>query len=376
MVGLCGTLLGLGLAFLLPWARPRAGGGNNATASATQAMRAGWRERNVSALMGLSAVGRLSVQEQRRFDRAGDDPESMRRALIGIHEDRLADASLDLQDAQRRKIQLQGSSGYKVYANQPPPRDLVQLANEDEWAATSKIALYAGGLSRIKAWQPVSYPSYAASLPVGAPVPVSAPARASARRPKPDPRVPMSPGRPPAEQTQTAAVQPPAARSAVAPSDDDLAEAARHPSVTVYPDHEPSAEPSGHADLGERVLAEQAIQQTLRQWSSAMVLNNPQAEAAAYAPLMSRYFLRKNVDHAFVEADKAAYLRHGNRTARFALEDVAIENETADAADVRLVKDVTWERRMEGPTHQLIRSRLHLERTGEGWKISGEQDFR
>ena len=52
------------------------------------------------------------------------------------------------------------------------------------------------------------------------------------------------------------------------------------------------------------------------------------------------------------------------------------ENETADSADVRLIKDVTWEQSSDGARKKLIRSQLHLVRTEAGWKIAGERDFR
>ena len=129
-------------------------------------------------------------------------------------------------------------------------------------------------------------------------------------------------------------------------------------------------------DATAQVRAEAQIRETLRRWAGAMTLNDPQAESAEYAPHMSRYFLRTNVDRAFVEADKAAYLRRGNRTASFEVRDVAIENETDTTAEVRLVKDVVWGQSSSGATHKLIRSELWMVRTGDGWKIAGERDFR
>ena len=76
-------------------------------------------------------VAGLSADEAARLRRAGEDPAQMRQALVEIHELRLAYASRDLEDAQRRKAELEGASGYKVTPNQPPASDLVALVNED-----------------------------------------------------------------------------------------------------------------------------------------------------------------------------------------------------------------------------------------------------
>ena len=119
------------------------------------------------------------------------------------------------------------------------------------------------------------------------------------------------------------------------------------------------------------------IRQTLQRWARAMVLNDPRAESAEYSNHMDRYFLQRNVNKRFVEADKAEYLRRGNVTASFALKDIHFTHETAHAADVELVKDVSWQQRKAGGAqHQQIRSRLHLAKTGNEWKITEEQDFR
>ena len=341
-------------------------------------LHAGWRAHNAASLLALSAVKGPSAEEQARLDRAGQDPAQLRQALIEIHELRLAYASRDLEDAQRRKAELGGAGGYKVYANRSPQPDLVALVNQDEWAATSQIAQYANALNRIRAWQPVSFAAYAArqrgDRPGGQQVAGRAALPPAVRREKPDPRVPL----PTSVAAGVAGPPPPAARAVPIPSAAEVAEAARHPTVTVYAEEGAgsNADETGTEDFAERQRDEAEMRDTLRRWAHAMTLNDPQAEAVEYAPRLDRYFLRRDVTQAFVEADKAAYLRRGNLTASFAVEDVRFENETAYAADVRLIKDVAWERSPDGADDMLIRSRLHLVRTGSGWKIAGEQDFR
>ena len=190
------------------------------------------------------------------------------------------------------------------------------------------------------------------------------------------------------EQPRVATEKPSPYAEAVGSSSGERAGAARTEeamnqipaSVTVYPDRaavvgKPAATTTGmSAGVGDG-SADAAIRETLQRWSTAMVKNDPSAEAAEYAPHLDKYFLRSGVDQAFVEADKRAYLKRGNITADFTLRDVRIENETANTAEVRLTKDVTWQR-AGGSTHKLIRSLLHLQRFGDGWKITGEQDFK
>ncbi len=339
--------------------------------AAEDQLRKQWQQQNLQALLALSAIGRLSVEEQTRLDRAGDDPERMRQLLIQTHEERLANAGKDLQDAQQRKVELEGTSGYKVYADQPQPKDLVELANQDEWTATSAIAQYADALRRIRAWQPVTYEAFAASRPATGTTVASAPQPVAIAKPKPDPRVPMTAGSRAPDIPRL-----PPARAIPAPSAVERGEPGKHPAVTAYADQPPPEPRSAYADIAQQQLSESGIRETLHRWAQSMTLNDPRAEAAEYAPRMDRYFLRTNVSRDFVEADKAAYLRKGNRTASFEVKDLEIENQTDTTANVRLVKDVTWSQSTTGATHKLIRSQLWLRRTEDGWKITGERDFR
>lgn len=333
--------------------------------SAEQAMlRAGWRAQNVSSLLALSAAKGLSAEEQTRLQRAGGDPAQVRQALIEIHELRLAYASRDLEDAQKRKLELNGPGGYTVYPDEPPETDLVALANQDEWTATQEIAIYAKALSSIRNWKPERYEQYVASRGQ-TPVAVAGVTASQTRKSAPGMVAQQGAVSKPAPQGPTSSLLP-------MPSREEVAEAAQHPTMTVYAD-------AGVVDavsVADRTAEEDEIRRTLAQWSHAMVLNDPHAESAAYALHMDRYFLRTNVDRAFVEADKSAYLRRGNMTASFNLQDVRFENETPDAVDVRLIKDVAWAQSSSGATRKLIRSELHLVRTGDGWKIAGERDFR
>ncbi len=337
----------------------------------TQALRAGWRAQNQQALLAMSAVGRLPVYQQAQLDRAGDDPERMRQVMIEIHEERLATASKDLEDAQQRKVELEGGGGYKVFADQSQPKDLVELANDDEWAATSAIGRYAEALRRIRAWQPESFAAFTANG--GNAIMPAVPQQPSVVAAKPDPRVPLNTA---SARVQRAVVPMPAQAAVVANNVAHESVAPVPATPGVLPEPVVPAPKAGAGSLTDQQWAEAEINASLQRWAQAMTQNDPEAETAAYAPHMDRYFLHTNVDRAFVQADKAAYLRRGNRTSDFQLRNVQIEDETDTTADVRLVKDVTWGQSSSGQTHKLIRSELWLVRTADGWKIAGERDFR
>ncbi len=366
VVAVCAALLAFVLASFLMWQSAREKRVESARAHAA------WQAQNAAALLALSAARGPSAEEQARLTRAGDDPEQLRQALIEIHELRMAYARRDLADAQQRSGETPGADD--GYVQSAAGADRVQLLRQDERSAGSQIALYSKALSEIRAWQPMSYAKYMTQRSAGLPVvAASSPAPVAVRRKKVDPRIPMEPARSPGRLVGPSVrsggmVKPVMVNSGTAAANAPAAIASANPVADKAP--------RSQADVAEREQNEKAIRGTIQRWASAMLLNDPKAESAEYAPHLERYFLRTDVDRAFVEADKAAYLRRGNLTAGFVVEDMRFENETADAADVRLVKNVAWQQSTNGVTHKTIRSRLHLVRTAAGWKIAGEQDFR
>ena len=366
MMVACIVLLAVVAGAFLLW---RAHEANLVTAARAQA---DLRAQNAASLLALSVVRGPSAAEEARLRRAGNDPEQLRQALVEIHELRLKYANRDLDDARRWHADLRIA---------PEGPDRLALVEADERQATAEVTRYAAALSRIWAWQPASVGGASGLQPASSPqAPTRAPIGAAQVQTKPDPRVLDQPNGHPGTSAAAVPEVPPALPSqqvAPMPSGGEIAEAARHPTVTVYADNTVSSAPViDDAGIARRARNEVQIRDTLSRWAHAMVLNDAHAEAAEYAPHMDRYFLRTDVDKTFVEEDKASYLRHGNRTASFAIQDVQIENETDNTADVRLVKDVTWAQSTSGATHKLIRSQLWLARSGSGWKITGERDFR
>lgn len=329
------------------------------------------RRENVASLLRLSVADPLSAEERERLDRAGNNPDDVHRALVEIHELRLAYARRDLESAQAQRAALPDSR---------VPAERANAVRQREQVVAAQVARYADALSKLQSWQPGSA-GQDVQLADAADSADRADGAASGQD-RDAAGLQAAPAGP--TEGNAADVMP-------APSDADVAEAAKHPTMTVYPDGAAANAPAAaavppvapaqsvvpaQAVAPDRARDQAEIRATLQRWAHAMMLNDPRAETAEYSPHMERYFLYRDVDRSFVEADKAAYLRKGNITARFTVENVHFDSQTPDSADVSLVKDVAWQRSRDGSTRKLIRSHLHLVRTGQGWKIAGEQDFR
>ncbi len=126
----------------------------------------------------------------------------------------------------------------------------------------------------------------------------------------------------------------------------------------------------------QQAAPQDQIRAMLEQWADAESSNNL-AESRFYAPRVDRYFLARNVSSDFVRRDKQRFLARGNRIRSFAISDLQIEQSSPGKAVVWLRKSYSLSRRggtsgINGSTH----SRLWLEDTADGWKITGEQDLK
>lgn len=112
-------------------------------------------------------------------------------------------------------------------------------------------------------------------------------------------------------------------------------------------------------------------------WASALAQNDANAAASYYAESVSRYFLQRDVTREFVKDDKQSFLDSGKRMQSFTVGDLQFENNSSDTATVLLTKN--WfvsEPAGSSGRQGATRSRLWLQRTSEGWKITGEQDLK
>lgn len=143
------------------------------------------------------------------------------------------------------------------------------------------------------------------------------------------------------------------------------------PSGAKIADHDQA----GVADVSVRTLDSRAdIQNTLDGWAKAMNDNDVISQRRYYADRLDRYFLARHVTRMFVLQDKARFYRKGNQIVAFHIDNVRVENQSAQRATITLMKH--WKifdglRTKPGET----RSRLWLTRRANRWTITGEQDL-
>lgn len=121
---------------------------------------------------------------------------------------------------------------------------------------------------------------------------------------------------------------------------------------------------------------ETAIMMIISGWASALAQNNSTMAASYYATKVDRYFLQRNVTREFVQADKRLFIERGKRLGSFSARDIQFQSSSPEAATVSLTKYwVVFDRGATKGIQGKTRSRLWLEQTPEGWKITGEQDL-
>jgi hypothetical protein len=309
-------------------------------AKADSASQLAWHNENIRRLKELSVVGIFSPEEQKRLDVAGDDPEKMQQALLDIHQGRSTIWQASLDDAQERGKKLKALVGYSPYGYSDEYQEAAQSIEKDDTKARSQLIEFTAGYRRIENWRPMTFQQYQASLTGKPASPFTATPRTSSRRSD--------------EETQSK----PSPRTEMVP----VVNRVVSPAGPIY------SEPQNGVDTN-------AITSLVTRYASAMLANDPQAEARVYAEHVDKYYLRSDVDNEFVRDDKQAFLDHGNRITSLRLADLAVEDQTPITASVRYTREVSW---VNGSTstHKNIRSLLHLRRFDEGWKIVYEQDFR
>jgi hypothetical protein len=120
-----------------------------------------------------------------------------------------------------------------------------------------------------------------------------------------------------------------------------------------------------------------SLRERLDQWAASMRSTDAAAQASFYANHLDRYFLRTDVDQAFVLRDKQDFLRRGNRVDRFEAEDVQMQDSTDSSARLRLLKHyVVRTGPNAAPVERQVRSELSLRKIDGEWQITEERDFR
>jgi hypothetical protein len=180
-----------------------------------------------------------------------------------------------------------------------------------------------------------------------------------------------SPPAPHQEATsQGSPLSPAQVKEDVAPTPSDAAQVSPEP--TASQTEQANAVPSTAASLDS---APQEVVLLLGSWRQAIVANDAHLESTYYATTVQNYYGRADVSSEAVEADKQAFIDHGNQVTGLSLQNVSVENLTGESMTIRLVKNVAWNG-SNGPVQRMIPSTLDLQKFSDGWKISGEQDAR
>ena len=116
------------------------------------------------------------------------------------------------------------------------------------------------------------------------------------------------------------------------------------------------------------------IEETLDRWAAALAQNDVSTEIRFYGPEVDPYFRKHHVSRQFIEADKKTLFDRGVRLTSYQVRDLFITMNSPDEAIVLLTKE--WQTQEGAEYARTTRSRLHMKRLNQDWKIVGEQDLR
>ncbi len=131
------------------------------------------------------------------------------------------------------------------------------------------------------------------------------------------------------------------------------------------------------ADAGSAgaITEQREIGLALHRWQEALLSNDAKQIAPSYAAEVDRYFLRTNVDRAFVQSYMAKEEDRGSWLLAYELRDVSIERTGEAAAEVHFVASFTVST-AHGERTGHARTELKMRREDGDWKIFSERDFR
>ena len=119
----------------------------------------------------------------------------------------------------------------------------------------------------------------------------------------------------------------------------------------------------------------QQVNAALGQWTQAMLSNDPDREAASYAPHLDRYFLQSDVSRDFVRHYLTQVRDGGTTFTQYDISNLLTIPEPDGSVQARFNKEATFAT-PTGPKHQTTHSVLTLRPIDGTWKITSERDFR
>lgn len=133
---------------------------------------------------------------------------------------------------------------------------------------------------------------------------------------------------------------------------------------------------TGVVTAQSRDAVETGVQQALEAWTLAMRSNDPERISECYADRVERYFLQENWDREAIRNYMTRWFQGGTkRIDGFSVSTLAFKSESDTLSVVGITKDLIIND-STGRHEHLIRSELHMEKTGHGrWLITSERDF-
>jgi hypothetical protein len=136
------------------------------------------------------------------------------------------------------------------------------------------------------------------------------------------------------------------------------------------------------ANATSKVPEQEKVELMLNQWAEAHRSNDPEAVSFFYGPSIGRYFLKSNVDQAFVVAENERIIKKSDpahKLTTFELQDVTIEI-AGSTAQVGLVKHSVFllDPADSSPNRfkeRFTRCHLGLSLIDGAWRIVSERDF-
>ncbi len=134
----------------------------------------------------------------------------------------------------------------------------------------------------------------------------------------------------------------------------------------------PPAEPA--ADAPDPIPPVDSVRGTLDNWAEALTSGDADTVAAFYAPLVTRYFKKRNVTTAEVRRAVSDSLSRYGRPVILRLSGVSISPEGNGRATATFLKH--WQTRGPGVFAGEEEERLGFARVGGEWKIDSEEELR
>jgi len=116
-----------------------------------------------------------------------------------------------------------------------------------------------------------------------------------------------------------------------------------------------------------------SITDALQKWKESLIANDPQREAAFYAPLVERYFSVSNVSIDWMLKYLRQQLVHGTSFIDFKMAQVTSEVDSDGTTKVHFIKTFTVQS-AHGTRTSTCQSVLHLKKLDGAWKITYEHD--